>query len=222
MLWSERSAGPRSKVRLARRQRGLAARVAATVLVLGVTAAACGDDAEESDANAVATTIAGEFDSAEATTNDNQSSPISTMEPGDITQTVPTGVQSTAAPVGLDETAVAGSNSVTITSIESVETEGQLPGEVAGPGVAVTIEFDNGSSEQVSLAGVVVDLVDANGLSATPINAGTEPFAGTLEAGATQSATYVFAIDESLRRDVTIHLSYAADEPIVLFTGDIA
>ena len=239
MLRCDRSAGSRVE----RRPRVGRVLVVGGVLAVVLTITGCGgDDDGAASSSATTTTVA---DSSTATSSDSTNSespasdaaatdatqpdvtdpaPLSTMTPGDITETVPAGeVQDTAAPVDIDETATfPGSVSATITSITSVETDASLPGEIAGPGVAIAMEFENGSTEPLDLSSVVVDLVDADGLSATPINNGTEPFSGTLDAGATQPATYVFTIDESLRRDVTIRLSYSAHQPIVLFTGDIA
>lgn len=207
----------------------------AVVLAVGVVA--CGSDDDEASESTVAsassdsiaidatttTTISGDSSSSVADATTTTEAPMSTMEPGDITQTVPTVVVDTAAPVAVDDTASFSNEvSASISNVADVETESQTPGEVGGPGVALTIEIDNGSAESIDVGNVIVDLVDSTGASATPIGTGSTPFSGAIAAGDSASGVYVFTIDEAVRGDVTIRISYSADEPIVLFTGNIA
>jgi hypothetical protein len=147
----------------------------------------------------------------------------STMEPGDITETIAPQPTETALAVDLDDTAAfSGGVTATITQVVSVQTEADLPGEIAGPGVALTVEIVNGSADPIDLGATLVDLIDADGLSATQIVQGTEPHTGTLAPGESMFGTYVFGLGEAQRRDVTVQLSYTTDEPIVVFTGDLA
>ena len=159
----------------------------------------------------------------EAATSSTTLLPPSTIEPGNINQTVPGQPQPTEPPVAIDEPAETESGvTARITAVKSVETKANLPGEIGGPGVAITIELRNGSSAPIDLNNVVVDLVLPGDVSATPITEGSEPFTGVTAAGATQAATYVFTVDASERGDVTIRLSYSADQPVVVFAGSIA
>ncbi len=144
------------------------------------------------------------------------------MEPGDITETVAPQPTESAPAVGLDETAaLSGDVTATITEVAAVQAEANLPGEIAGPGVALTVEIMNSSAAPIDLGATLVDLVDAEGLSATQIVQGTEPHTGTLAPGESMLGTYVFSIDEERRGDVTVRLSYTTDEPIVVFTGNL-
>jgi hypothetical protein len=239
MLWCERSAGPRCEGGAISARRTARTFAISTLLLAGLTLSACGgDDNDATDtadaaATATETTVGGAADPTVAGAGESDSTtaaattdpaPLSTIEPGDINETVAPVEQSTADPVAIDEPAtLPGSITASITSITSIDSiDAILPGETAGPGVSITVEFANGSAEPLDLSSVLVDLVDSDGLSSTPMNSGASPFKGSLAAGESQSATYVFTIDEAVRHDVTIRLSYSADEPIVLFTGDLA
>lgn len=146
-----------------------------------------------------------------------------TIEPGDISVTVPTGAPSTMEPVAIDEPAeITPAVSASITSVSAVETSAKLPGEIAGPGVSLTIEFNNNGGDPVNLANVIVDLVGADGVSATPSMTDSQPFSGALATATSATATYVFNIDPALRGDVTVRLSYSAEAPTVLFQGSLA
>jgi hypothetical protein len=149
--------------------------------------------------------------------------PPTTVELGNINETVPGQPQPTEPPVAIDEPAETESGiSASITGVEAIETQANLPGEIGGPGVAITIELRNGSAAPIDLNNVVVDLVLPGDVSATPITEGSEPFTGVTAAGAAQTATYVFTVDAEERGDVTIRITYSADQPVVVFAGSIA
>lgn len=207
---------------------GRLARISAVALMLAGLAmlASCGDDDDDRSAVATPTTAVASADSttsAPATGSTTALIPPTTMVPGDISETVAAQPVEIAPPASLDDS-VAGDSGViaSIADVRHVDVEAQLPGEISGPGVALTVALENGRDDALDLSGVVVDLVDAAGASATPINTGTEPFGGAVAAAQTATATYVFQIDEALQDDVTVRISYSADEPIVVFTGSLA
>jgi hypothetical protein len=193
--------------------------LAFVALALSTTACATDDDPAPSATPTIAADVASN-DATSATVTATLAA--TTIVPGNINETVPNGTQQVAAPVDIDEPAtIEGRLTASIIGVESIETEANVPGEIAGPGVIVTIEVRNDSDQTIDLNSVVVDLIGGDGVSATPILAGTTPVGGALAAGAAASGTYVFNIEEALRRDVTIQLNYAADVPVIVFTGDL-
>ena len=190
-------------------------------VALAMSTTACASD-DDPAASATPTTGADVARSDASSAIVTVTLPATTIVPGNINETVPNAVQQVAAPVDIDEPAtIAGRVTASITGVRSIETEANVPGETAGPGVAVTIEVRNDSDETIDLNSVVLDLIGADGVSATPILAGTEPVGGPLASGAGASGTYVFNIEEALRRDDTLQLNYAADVPVIVFTGDL-
>lgn len=126
-------------------------------------------------------------------------------------------------PVSLDEPAEFGTGVVAeVVGVESVTVEGGLPGERRGPGVAITVALTNGTSEAISLDHVIVDLVEPDGGSATPIDSsGTEPLSGVLEPGATATGTYHYYLPLDAREGVSLTISYATGVPTVVLIGNL-
>lgn len=140
---------------------------------------------------------------------------------GNITETVPAQTRSTEPAVPLTETAAAGDVAVSLTSLEKITTQAELPGEISGPGLEVTVSITNGSDTALDLINVVVDLQDAAGTPALPmIAAPASPFAGNLDPGATAAGVYVFTLPAGYTGPATVAVSYAGDAPVVVFTGD--
>ena len=128
-----------------------------------------------------------------------------------------------AEPVPLSGTADFGDGvTATVSAIEPVTAEASLPGEVGGPGVAITVEITNGSAGAVDLDAVTVDLTDASGASATPITPPEpEELSGSVAPGESAQGRYVFSLPTDDRAGATLRVSYSADAPSVLFTGDL-
>ena len=89
--------------------------------------------------------------------------------------------------------------------------------------MAVTLEITNDSTEEISLDTVTVDLVDAQGRSASPISDPNHaPLGGPLSPGDSTSGTYVFTIPVADRDEATLHVTYAAPPtPTVIFEGSL-
>jgi hypothetical protein len=143
---------------------------------------------------------------------------------GTINDTVPEGEGAGALPaVGFDATAdFGGGITARLVGIEATEVEATLPGEVSGPGVAITAELRNDSAAAVDLSQALVDLV-ATGDRYAPLitTADDTGLAGSLAAGATAEGTYLFTIDPADRAEVTILVTYAVAEPTATFTGSL-
>ncbi len=114
---------------------------------------------------------------------------------------------------------------VKITKIAAVKSAGSGPGEIAGaPSVAMTITLANGTSTSIPLDSVAVTAT--YGSAATPASPSdgspSAPFTGTVAARQTASGTYVFTIPVDQRGNVTVSMSYTANQPTVLFHGSVA
>lgn len=192
------------------------------VIALATIAGACSSD----DGAADATTTT----EASSATTEAPSTPAETPDEAATPTTAPDGavVAPGAAPgeleaVGLDATADFG-NGVTarLTSIESTEAEAELPGEVAGPAVRVTVEMTNGSDQPVALDNVGVILTTAGG---DPMFLITHPdavaFSGAVEPGASATGTYLFTIAPEDRADARLTVKHSADSPTAIFTGSL-
>lgn len=184
---------------------------AGALLVLGLSACGGGGDDDSAggsadrDRDGSSTTVES---GGPGSSGDGEAPPV----PGEV-----------ADPVDIDDTADAGNGvEVTLSRIRSVEAEANLPGEVGGPAVAVTVEVANGSRERIDLDRVTVDLATSAGASASPVlDPDLEPLAGALDAGRTRSGTYVFTLADDERTDVSVRVRYSADTPTVVFTGSV-
>ena len=147
----------------------------------------------------------------------------STTDAGTINDTVPAVVQATVPSVPLDEVSQFGGRvSAEITSIDPIEGEARLPGEVAGPALAVHVRLINDSSRRLDVGGVTVTLEDRDGTPSSPLSsAPAEPFTGRIAAGESAEAVYVFGFEDTQSQPVTIGVNYSADEPVALFVGDV-
>ena len=111
---------------------------------------------------------------------------------------------------------------VSVVEISGITVEAETPGEIAGPAVAATVRFENGSGEPLDLGGTMVSLVDAAGNVAVPTtSAPAAPTSGTLDDGATAEGTYVFRMPEDTRNAITLTVDYSAGAPVVVFHGSV-
>lgn len=151
-------------------------------------------------------------------TNDDESS-----EPGTVDETVAVEQQATIPAVPLEASShVGGRITADVTSIDRISAEARLPGEVAGPALAVHVGLENDSSRQLDVGGVTVTLEDADGTPSVSLSsAPAEPFSGTIEPGESAEAVYVFAFEHSQSQPITVGINYSADEPVALFVGNV-
>lgn len=126
-----------------------------------------------------------------------------------------------APPVGLDESpTVVDGVTVRVKSLDGVDGEATLPGEVAGPAVRAELEVSNTSAAAVDLSTVVVNL--AYGAGRTPANTfstGTSSLPTSVAPGATVTGTYVFAVPTDAQDDLRLTVDYSVDVPVVVFEG---
>lgn len=127
--------------------------------------------------------------------------------------------------VGLDQGADLG-NQVTarLTGAVRVAGVGKGVGELSGPAVLVTVEFANASSGGVDLDYVVVNLYGPDGAPGSALlgDGRSKPFSGLLAPGESRSGVYVLRLPDPVAAPVTVTVSYGAETPTAVFTGDVA
>ncbi|MBD8059609.1 hypothetical protein IC607_11600 [Cellulomonas sp. JH27-2] len=148
---------------------------------------------------------------AEATSG---SSPRATAAPG---------ARPTDPPVALKAT-VEPTKGVTarLAKLESVTGVADLPGEVGGPALRVTVEVTNATDDDVDLTGAVVVLYQgedrAPAIELT--KPGGSPLPASVAAGKSVTGVYVFNVPVAERNPVEVEVDLAAEVPVVVFRGD--
>ena len=149
--------------------------------------------------------------------------PVPPPSPGTVTQTVAPRKEVTKPPVKLGKPSrpTAGT-SVKITSVKAITAKAQLPGEVAGPAVALTVTVKNGGTKPMDLSAVVVTLTDSSGAPGSEMTAKpAKAFSGRLAKGRTATGVYVFTVAKSRRSPVSVLVTLAGETPVLLFKGDV-
>jgi hypothetical protein len=182
-----------------------------------------GDDQSPSGGEAAATTSAATTTSAGPTTGSSaapsSSAPAATGATEgaeDLPEALPE--------VALDAPAAVGNGVVaTLPSIEAIQGTATGPGNINGPALRVTVRIENGTAEPVSLDGVATNLYwGADRTPASPLDdPSRRPFAGTVAAGETAEAVYVFSVPEDVRDDVIVEVGYEAGAPLLQFRGAV-
>jgi hypothetical protein len=141
---------------------------------------------------------------------------------GGIDQTVAPQKEVTKKPVKLDKPSDTGEGaSVRITSVKAINAKAQLPGEVAGPGVALTVVVKNSSAEPLNIGTVVVSLLDATGAPGNEMSsAPAKPFSGTLASGKTATGVYVFTVGKQRREPISVSVTLTGGAPVLVFKGN--
>lgn len=149
-----------------------------------------------------------------------------TSQPPSALVTVPAVPVRTQPPVAPHGTGNFGDGvTVKITKIEGVKSAGSGPGEIAGaPSVAMTIALVNGTNQPIPLNTVAVTATYGSAQTPASPSSGSPsaPFGGSVAARQTATGTYVFTIPVDQRGNVTVSMSYTANQPTVLFHGSVA
>lgn len=182
---------------------------------------ATGTDATGTDGSAPATTGADAPATGPASIEPAPTTDVPAPGGGDINQTVAAVVVSTAPAVPLTQPASFGSGvQVQLGTLAKIDTVAQGPGEISGPGLSVPVTITNTGGAAIALDAVNVTMTDAAGSPGAPMTgAPAAPFSGALAAGASATATYVFALPGGYTDPATIGVSYAAGAPVVQFSG---
>jgi hypothetical protein len=105
----------------------------------------------------------------------------------------------------------------TVTDIEEVELEGMGPGETSGPGILVSLELHNDSSEDIDLTGLVVNASYDGGTPAiantSPV---TSPLSDLLAPGDRRDGVYAFRVPPKQAGSVRVEIQHNASANIVV------
>jgi cytoskeletal protein RodZ len=107
-----------------------------------------------------------------------------------------------------------------VTAVEAYTATARRPGEVSGPAVKVTLKLVNDTGSDFPLSTATVNAYYGSASTpASPVegDSASKPFTGTLKAGATATAVYVFSVPSADSGDVTLTLSDQAGAQLVVF-----
>jgi hypothetical protein len=114
------------------------------------------------------------------------------------------------APVGMD-----GGLRVRVNGVRDVQIEAQGPGEISGPGVAVSVELKNTSPEPIDLNGSAVNAA-FGGTPASPSSAEpSSPLMGMLAPGRTSTGVYVFLKPPGAKGALLVQFEHNASSDVV-------
>jgi hypothetical protein len=169
-----------------------------------------------------ATAASSTLPSARSTLPPPATTPVPSPTPGNTDQTVAPKKVVTKRPVKLDKPSSTGQGvTVRITAAKAIAAKARLPGEVAGPAVALTLIVHNGSPKPVDLGAVVVTLLDSanapgNEMSAKP----AKPIKGILKTGKSATGVYVFTVGKLRRNPISVDVTLTGEAPVLVFKGD--
>ena len=151
-----------------------------------------------------------------------ETAPVQPPKAGSTAETVAPRPEVTKKAVKLDKPSTVSSGVVVrITEVKAIKAKAQLPGEVAGPAVALTVVVKNSSGKPVDLSAVVVNLLDSEQAPGTEMSAEpARPLSGRLASGKSCTGIYVFTVGASRRNPISVSVTLAGESPVVLFTGN--
>ena len=118
-------------------------------------------------------------------------------------------------PVG-QPAAFGGGLSASVLQVEPAELTADVPGEIAGPGAAVTLEMRNDGPEAVDLSGVVVNAYYADRVPATEnTSPPAEAFGGPLAGGESRRGVYLFRVPADDLAGLLVEVNYNGSPNVV-------
>lgn len=121
------------------------------------------------------------------------------------------------APVGRDAEVLSGV-AITMTRVADVRVSASGPGEIAGPGAAVTLRVRNGGGAPFDLDSLAVTGSYGRGTPADPSgSAQAKPLQGSLGPGRTAEGTYYFLVPAAQKATLRIEVSSSASPRIAVF-----
>lgn len=146
-------------------------------------------------------------------------------QPNETTASVATEKPTKLAPAAaLTETReISDGGEVRISSIESVTSQAQIPGEVVGPALRVSVRIEAGD-EAIDLSRVVVNAYYGKDL--TPAieasGPGVKPVSGTLKPGKNVTGVFVFNVPAEERGSVTVEFIHGGSVKPLKFQGSVS
>ncbi len=199
----------------------------AAVIVLAIVVAILltrgGDNDSTATGTASTATVRESIDPSKGSPPDPSTSP--TADDAETDATTPTSEApgpepSQTVPVDGEGTPEAGVTAE-VEKIEAVEGTAEIPGEVGGPSLRVTVQVTNGTGSELDLSLAVLNLYYGAAMTpALPLGQpGVVPFPASVDAGESAAGTYVFNVPEDERDDITIELDLSVDSTVILFRG---
>ena len=104
-----------------------------------------------------------------------------------------------------------------VVKIDQVQLGANGPGEIAGPGVAATVEFSNESDKDIDLGGVTVNAYYGEKVPAPPSDAAPAgPVSGPLPPKQSKSGVYVFQVPAGQSGKLSVEVNYSGSADVVV------
>lgn len=132
-----------------------------------------------------------------------------------------TGPHPTAPPVPLESPATPAPEVVAeLRSVEAVTASAELPGEIGGPALEITLEVTNGADRILDLTTAVVNLYHGTErVPAIPIESASEPLPPKADPKSVVTGAHVFRVPIDQRQRIRVEVDLGIGRTVVLFEG---
>lgn len=141
--------------------------------------------------------------------------------PGGTTKTVHNPRESTRPPVRMSQTSrIENHATAEITKIEAINIEARMPGEVSGPGLAITLKVTNIGDAPFDTTRTLMtitgsDKAPGGEMSGPP----SQPMKTEIKPGESTTGVFVFTIPKDKRSQVTVLVTLPSETPVMVFEG---
>ena len=175
------------------------------------------------DAAAPSTSPSGPNEVEPGETAGDPTEPAAPALPGEAGE--PDAPRPTAEPVPIDAPAApAPQVEVQLVQIEAVEGEANIPGEVGGPSLRVTVRVRNATAVPLDLTTAVMNIYHGAERSPTIelLEPGRQALPVSVAPGAEATGVYIFLVPMEARGDVLVEFDLSTDATVLLFEGSVA
>jgi hypothetical protein len=125
-------------------------------------------------------------------------------------------------PVAVGQTVAAGGGlTAEVVELKASEITGGVPGDIAGPAVAVTVAVTNTGTVAADIGTVVVSAGYGDGQEAPGFEGGlADPLVGPVPPGQSRRGTYVFGVPELGTGTLEVRVGTDPARPLAVFTAD--
>lgn len=109
-----------------------------------------------------------------------------------------------------------------VLDVGAVDVRARTPGEISGPGIAITVEIRNSTRRSINVSTIQVNCLDANGVACIPSRA--EPARAPraiVKAGSRATGIFVFTVARSDRNPVRVTVDLGPGYRGIEFVGRI-